>query len=136
MRITSPRGVCVSGGYRTQGTNQHTCTRVFTTTWTYSQSASITITAPRWEKCLKSLCGTDTFSKTWCGDQFEGHSIFSLSGKAPSQGNSSSFAVLPQSSLVQLPKILEEWVFLNHIFSFQMRFYTMYSWDEFFEHPR
>ena len=53
----NPADVRVLGGYQTQGTTQHSCTRYFTHSWHDSRNISIMITPPRRKTGIKDpLC--------------------------------------------------------------------------------
>lgn len=69
----------------------------------------------------------------WCEGQVKWYSIVSQRGQAPSHGKDFSSGVHPPSSLFLFSRLDVEWTLFSIIFSFHMRLYTVYSWDEFFE---
>ena len=88
------------------------------------KNVSISIPAPSWKTGLKALVWY-VYLLQWHGVEIrlrERYSIVSFRRKVSSHGKGRSGVVLlPPSAIVFLFRILGEWVFFNHIFSFHMR---------------
>ena len=124
--MTSLPNGCLCLRYLTQGKIHHTCTRFFYPSWPDSRNMSIKITAPRWKIGVKATVWHSYRLRWHDGELRSKDSIFfHWAEKPPSMQRAAHVVFFLTLSLFSLSRLLGEWVFFHHIFSFQMIFYTV-----------